>query len=63
MINLYYSILIPQNYIAEEILLGSIIINPYLFILIISYITIYDFCMESHKIIYRKLMTIQKKTL
>lgn len=63
MSKLYYPLLIPQNYVIEEIILGSIIINPDLFNIITENISIKHIFLESHQIIYRNLITIQKKTL
>lgn len=60
MSHLYSFLLLPQNYIAEEILIGSIIINPNLILFIIKKIDVNHFFIESHKIIYRNLITIQK---
>nr|QCI05396.1 replication helicase subunit [Crouania attenuata] len=56
-------IILPQNYIAEEILLGTIIIAPYLFKNIQQIIIIDAFFLECHQIIYfyLKTMHIKKK--
>nr|WMP11919.1 DNA helicase [Laurencia australis]WMP12131.1 DNA helicase [Laurencia australis] len=48
----YIKKFIPQNYLAEEILLGSIIIYPKLTIYVKSYIKKDFFFLESHSIIY-----------
>lgn len=60
MSNLYSFLLLPHNYIAEEILIGSIIINSNLILFIIKKIDVNHFFIESHKIIYRNLITIHK---
>nr|QOS04536.1 replicative DNA helicase subunit [Sarcopeltis skottsbergii] len=59
--NLQQNFLPPQNYIAEEILLGSLIVKPELFDLIFQSLKIECFFLESHRIIYRNLITIHKK--
>nr|QCI06669.1 replication helicase subunit [Gayliella sp.] len=48
----------PQNYLAEEILLGCILINPLVFSKVIYNITIEAFFLESHQIIYLNLLHI-----
>nr|YP_010199474.1 replication helicase subunit [Gracilariopsis tenuifrons]UAD89332.1 replication helicase subunit [Gracilariopsis tenuifrons] len=50
----------PQNYIAEEILLGTILINPMIFPQIIPYLKQESFFLECHKLIYKSLITIYK---
>lgn len=57
---LYSYILLPQNYIAEAILIGIIIVNPYILKLIIPQIEIDYFLIESHKTLYRSLISIEK---
>lgn len=59
--NLQQHFLPPQNYIAEEILLGSLIVKPELFDLIFQSLSIECLFLESHRIIYRNLITIHKK--
>ena len=59
--NLQQHFLPPQNYIAEEILLGSLIVKPELFDLIFQSLRIECLFLESHRIIYRNLITIHKK--
>lgn len=61
MSRLYVCSILPQNYIAEEILIGSIIINPNLLTEIISKIEVNYFFIETHKILYRSLLTIYPK--
>uniref|UniRef100_UPI0030039A34 replication helicase subunit n=1 Tax=Anunuuluaehu liula TaxID=3049639 RepID=UPI0030039A34 len=56
--NLQYILLPPQNYIAEEIILGLIIIRPDLLSLIFQYLQIECFFIECHRIIYRNLVEI-----
>nr|YP_010951617.1 DNA helicase [Laurencia catarinensis]WMP12556.1 DNA helicase [Laurencia catarinensis] len=51
----YIQKFIPQNYLAEEILLGSIIIYPKLSIYVKNYIKKDFFFLESHTIIYINL--------
>lgn len=48
----------PQNYLAEEILLGCILINPLVFSKVIYNIKIEAFFLESHQIIYLNLLHI-----
>ena len=50
----------PQNYLAEEILLGCILINPYIFPDIISIIRVESFFLECHQIIYIHLIIVYK---
>nr|WMP11652.1 DNA helicase [Laurencia tasmanica] len=52
MSQVYIKKFIPQNYLAEEILLGSIIIYPKLTIYVKNYIKKDFFFLESHAIIY-----------
>nr|YP_009500401.1 replication helicase subunit [Gracilariopsis heteroclada]AXE43563.1 replication helicase subunit [Gracilariopsis heteroclada] len=49
-----------QNYIAEEILLGTILINPTIFPQIIPYLKSESFFLESHELIYKSLIIISK---
>lgn len=58
--NLQDNLLPPQNYIAEEIILGSIIIKPDLLNIIFQYLQIECFFLECHRIIYRNLIEINK---
>ncbi len=51
----------PQNYIAEEILLGIIFIYPHTFIKIIPLIKAEYFFLECHQLIYLYLIDIYKK--
>lgn len=55
------SSLLPQNYIAEEILIGSILINPHLIVFVIQKINTEHFFIESHKIIYRNILNVYTK--
>nr|YP_009332853.1 putative replicative DNA helicase [Membranoptera tenuis]AKL79109.1 putative replicative DNA helicase [Membranoptera tenuis] len=57
----YTNLLLPQNYLAEEILLGIIFIHPHIFYRIISVIKTEYFYLESHKIIYTYLLIINQK--
>nr|YP_009296110.1 replication helicase subunit [Schizymenia dubyi]AOM65045.1 replication helicase subunit [Schizymenia dubyi] len=50
----------PQNYLAEEILLGSILINPRIFPQIIPIIKTHSFFLECHQIIYKNLITLNQ---
>nr|QVY57885.1 replicative DNA helicase subunit [Betaphycus gelatinus] len=56
--NLYNYSIQPNNYIAEEILIGYIIINPFLLKSTLNNIYIEHFFLESHKIIYKELKEI-----
>nr|YP_010985910.1 DNA replication helicase subunit [Grateloupia asiatica]WOL36828.1 DNA replication helicase subunit [Grateloupia asiatica] len=51
----------PQNYLAEEILLGTIIIHPSIFPQITPLIKEDSFFLECHQIIYKNLITIHRK--
>lgn len=51
----------PQNYLAEEILLGIILIYPKIFTNIINLIHQEHFFLESHQVIYLHLITIYNK--
>nr|YP_009326633.1 putative replicative DNA helicase [Membranoptera platyphylla]AMJ16890.1 putative replicative DNA helicase [Membranoptera platyphylla] len=57
----YTNLLLPQNYLAEEILLGIIFIHPHIFYRITSVIKTEYFYLESHKIIYTYLLIINQK--
>jgi len=56
-----FNLILPQNYIAEEILIGSIFIHPSLLTEIISLIKIEYFFLEKHRIIYTYLLNTHKK--
>nr|QCI08989.1 replication helicase subunit [Inkyuleea mariana] len=58
---LYNYPLPPQNYLAEEILLGIILINPDIFPNIVPSIKAESFFLESHQLIYIHLIEIYKK--
>lgn len=58
---IYKYLLLPQNYLAEEILLGIILIYPNLFYHVINSIKIEYLFLENHKIIYTCLLVIYKK--
>lgn len=60
MSSLYYYLLLPQNYIAEEIIVGSIIVNPVILDFIRENIDTEHFFLETHKIIYRNLITLSQ---
>nr|ASP44719.1 replicative DNA helicase [Agarophyton chilense] len=59
-----YSIILdstlPQNYIAEEILLGTILIYPTVFPQVMPFLKSDSFFVESHKLIYTSLVTLHK---
>lgn len=55
------SLIPPQNYLVEEILLGCILINPMLFSKLIHNIKIESFFLESHQLIYINLLNIYYK--
>nr|WCH56202.1 replication helicase subunit [Calliblepharis sp.] len=62
--DIYYYLFQPNNYIAEEIIIGYITINPYLQRNILQNIKIEHFFLESHKLIYKYLQQIYcEKTL
>nr|YP_010155958.1 putative replicative DNA helicase [Cumathamnion serrulatum]QQY85252.1 putative replicative DNA helicase [Cumathamnion serrulatum] len=57
----YTHLLLPQNYLAEEILLGIIFIHPHIFYRIVPIIKTEYFYLECHKIIYTYLLIINQK--
>lgn len=59
--NLYKYPFPPQNYIAEEILLGMILVYPQIFSNIVSLLKADYFFLESHQIIYLHLTEIYKQ--
>nr|QCI04726.1 replication helicase subunit [Bornetia secundiflora] len=59
--NLYQYPLPPQNYIAEELLLGIILIYPNILTNIISFIKVDYFFLECHQIIYMHVLALYKK--
>nr|YP_009511749.1 replication helicase subunit [Melanthalia intermedia]AXI97626.1 replication helicase subunit [Melanthalia intermedia] len=48
----------PQNYVAEEILLGAILINPMIFPQVVPVLKEESFFLESHKLIYKNLIFV-----
>lgn len=54
-------LILPQNYLAEEILLGAMFIYPEILYQIVSSIKEEYFFLESHKLIYTYLLIINKK--
>nr|YP_010198076.1 replication helicase subunit [Gracilaria multipartita]UAD86492.1 replication helicase subunit [Gracilaria multipartita] len=52
--------ILPHNYIAEEILLGTILIHPDIFPQLIPLLKSDSFFVESHKLIYASLVTLHK---
>nr|YP_010903750.1 replication helicase subunit [Hypnea wynnei]WCH56602.1 replication helicase subunit [Hypnea wynnei] len=59
--HLYNYLIPPNNYIAEEIIIGYIIINPYLQKNLLQNMDSEYFFLESHKLIYRYLQKIYHK--
>lgn len=57
----YKYLLLPQNYLAEEILLGTIFIYPDICYHLIPSVKPEYFFLEDHKIIYTCLQIIYKK--
>nr|WCH55408.1 replication helicase subunit [Hypnea brasiliensis] len=53
--HLYHYLILPNNHIAEEIILGYIMINPYIKQHILQNINPEHFFLESHKLIYTYL--------
>lgn len=51
----------PQNYLAEEILLGCILINPDIFVHINPLIQVESFFLECNQLIYITLLILHKK--
>nr|YP_009393600.1 Replication helicase subunit [Bostrychia simpliciuscula]ARW62162.1 Replication helicase subunit [Bostrychia simpliciuscula] len=60
MSNLYKYLLLPQNYIAEELLLGILLIYPNIFENITILLKKEYFFLESHQIIYINILNIYK---
>nr|YP_009498035.1 DnaB [Gracilaria changii]ART65298.1 DnaB [Gracilaria changii] len=60
MYNVLRDFLLPQNYIAEEVLLGAILINPTIFSQVMSFLKPDSFFVESHKLIYNGLLVLYK---
>lgn len=54
-------LLLPQNYLAEEIVLGTIFVYPHIFDNIMPWIKTEYFFLECHKIIYTNLLFINQK--
>lgn len=48
----------PQHNLAEEILLGSVLLNPNIIMLTIIELTIESFAIETHQLIYRTMLQI-----
>nr|YP_009391318.1 Replication helicase subunit [Dipterocladia arabiensis]ARW59462.1 Replication helicase subunit [Dipterocladia arabiensis] len=63
MLNVYYDrhLLLPQNYLAEEIVLGTIFVHPNIIYNIIPWIKAEYFFLECHKIIYTHLLIMAQK--
>nr|UAD85267.1 replication helicase subunit [Crassiphycus crassissimus] len=53
-------LVLPQNYVAEEVLLGAILINPTIFSQVMSFLKSDSFFLESHKLIYNGLLILYK---
>nr|YP_010199065.1 replication helicase subunit [Hydropuntia urvillei]UAD88514.1 replication helicase subunit [Hydropuntia urvillei] len=51
---------LPQNYVAEEILLGTILINPTVFPQLMPFLKPDAFFVESHRLIYKSLIMLHK---
>nr|YP_010196442.1 replication helicase subunit [Gracilaria cearensis]UAD83839.1 replication helicase subunit [Gracilaria cearensis] len=51
---------LPHNYIAEEILLGTILIHPTIFPQLMPFLKPDSFFVESHQLIYISLVTLHK---
>nr|YP_010197871.1 replication helicase subunit [Gracilaria isabellana]UAD86287.1 replication helicase subunit [Gracilaria isabellana] len=51
---------LPHNYIAEEILLGTILIHPTIFPQLMPFLKSDSFFVESHQLIYTSLVTLHK---
>nr|QCI06303.1 replication helicase subunit [Dictyurus purpurascens] len=62
-LNLYKYQIPPQNYLAEEIILGIIIIHPNLVCHIIPILKKEYFFLESHQILYEYLLEIYKNNI
>ena len=60
MSSLYSFLLLPQNYTAEEILIGSTITNPDILIWIIQNLDGQYLFIESHRIIYGHILKLQQ---
>nr|YP_010198866.1 replication helicase subunit [Gracilaria tikvahiae]UAD88099.1 replication helicase subunit [Gracilaria tikvahiae] len=51
---------LPHNYIAEEILLGTILIHPTIFPQLMPFLKSDSFFVESHQLIYTSLVTLHR---
>nr|YP_009732052.1 replicative DNA helicase [Gracilaria edulis]QHS70455.1 replicative DNA helicase [Gracilaria edulis] len=60
MYNIILNLTLPQNYVAEEILLGTILINPTVFPQLMPCLKADSFFVESHRLIYKSLMVLHK---
>nr|YP_009732517.1 replicative DNA helicase [Gracilaria textorii]QHS70859.1 replicative DNA helicase [Gracilaria textorii] len=52
--------ILPHNYIAEEILLGTILIHPTIFSQLMPFLKSDSFFVESHQLIYASLVILHK---
>nr|YP_009315221.1 Replication helicase subunit [Titanophycus setchellii]SCW23676.1 Replication helicase subunit [Titanophycus setchellii] len=57
----YHEQLPPQNNLAEEIVLGGILVNTEIMQLAINELVTESFCLETHQIIYRTIVEIYLK--
>nr|YP_009019573.1 replicative DNA helicase [Gracilaria salicornia]AHH24541.1 replicative DNA helicase [Gracilaria salicornia]UAD87687.1 replication helicase subunit [Gracilaria salicornia] len=58
--NIIIDPVLPHNYIAEEILLGTILINPTIFPQLMPFLKSDSFFVESHQLIYNSLVKLHK---
>nr|YP_010197463.1 replication helicase subunit [Gracilaria domingensis]UAD85470.1 replication helicase subunit [Gracilaria domingensis] len=58
--NILLDPVLPHNYIAEEILLGTILIHPTIFPQLMPFLKSDSFFVESHQLIYTSLVTLHK---
>ena len=54
----YHIQLPPQHNLAEEILLGGVLINPSIITLTIIELNIESFAIEAHQLIYRTMLQV-----
>nr|YP_010196027.1 replication helicase subunit [Gracilaria bursa-pastoris]UAD83424.1 replication helicase subunit [Gracilaria bursa-pastoris] len=52
--------ILPHNYMAEEVLLGTILIHPTVFPQLMPFLKSDSFFVESHQLIYASLVTLHK---
>lgn len=59
--NKHHTYIPPYNHLAEEIVLGGILVNPYIVQLVVDELITESFSIETHQIIYRATVNIYSK--